>query len=66
MSNTIYHYEHCNKSTGALALLQQHGIKATIIDYVITPPTLADLQRLSRMLGVGALAMIRTTDKHFI
>jgi arsenate reductase len=66
MSDTIYHYEHCSKSTGALALLQKHGINATIVDYATTPPSLADLQRLSRMLGIGALGMIRTTDKLFL
>jgi arsenate reductase len=65
MSNTIYHYEHCGKSIGALALLKQHGVEAEVIDYLVTPPTMADLERLSKLLGLGALAMMRTTDKHF-
>jgi len=64
--NTIYHYKHCSKCVGALALLQQHGVNATIVDYVTSPPTVVELQRLSRLLGLGALDMIRTTDQHFI
>lgn len=66
MHNVIYHYEHCSKCIGALALLKQRGIEAEVIDYLTTPPILADLERLSRLLGVGPLGMMRTTDKDFI
>ena len=61
----IYHNAACSKSTGALALLAERGIAAEVVDYLATPPTVADLRRLSRLLGVGPLGMMRTTDKPF-
>ena len=66
MNPIIFHNAACNKSTGALALLNQHGVEAEIVDYLAKPPTVAELKHLSQLLGVGPLGMMRTTDKHFL
>jgi arsenate reductase len=63
--DVIYHNQHCSKSRGACELLKTHGRAAQVIDYVAQPPSLAELERLSRLLGVGALGMMRTDDKLF-
>ena len=63
--DAIYHNQHCSKSRGALELLQQHGRAPEIIDYVARPPSIEELERLGRLLGVGALGMMRTDDKLF-
>jgi arsenate reductase len=65
MASTIYHNDRCGKSRGALDLLRERGVSAEVIDYLATPPTIADLERLSRLLGLGALAMMRTGDPLF-
>ena len=65
MPNTIYHNDRCGKSRGALELLRERGVEAEVVDYLATPPTIADLERLSGQLGLGALAMMRTGDTPF-
>jgi len=47
---TIYHNPKCSNSRGALALLQQKGITPTIVEYLKTPPTKADLKKLAAAL----------------
>lgn len=65
MANTIYHNERCSKSRGAIDLLRERGVAAEVVDYVATPPTIADLERLGRLLGLPPLAMMRTGDPLF-
>lgn len=65
MSATIYHYEQCSKSTGALALLAERGIQTRIIDYRAQPPSVDELLRLRDLMGCTAIDMLRTGDKHF-
>lgn len=65
MSATVYHYEHCSKSTGALAILAERGIQAQIVDYRAHPPSVAELLRLRDLMGCTATDMLRTGDKHF-
>jgi arsenate reductase len=43
---TIYHNPRCSKSRQALELLQNNGIHPTIVEYLKTPLTLADLKKL--------------------
>lgn len=65
MSATIYHYEHCSKSSGALALLAERGIRTRIVDYRSHPPSVDELLRIRDLLGCTATDMLRTGDKHF-
>ena len=45
----IYHNNRCSKSRGALCTLQENGIEPTIINYLVTPPTIDELSRISAM-----------------
>src|SRR5512143_2757190 len=56
---TIYHNPKCSKSRGALALLEQHGVDTTVIEYLETPPTAADLRSLVAKLGIEPEQLVR-------
>lgn len=49
---TIYHNPRCSKSREALALLRDAGAAVTVIDYLKTPPTAAELSRLYGLAGM--------------
>jgi arsenate reductase len=56
---TIYHNPKCSKSRGALALLEQRGVDATVIEYLKTPPTAAELAALAAKLGIAPEQLVR-------
>jgi arsenate reductase (glutaredoxin) len=66
---TIYHNPRCSKSRQALALVQQfcgqNNIPLNIIDYLQTPPSLAQLSKLHRQLGIALRQMVRDNEEEF-
>ncbi len=65
MSVTIYHNPRCTKSRQTLALLEQHGIKPKIIEYLVTPPTEAELKRLLKLLGLSPRELLRKKEEEY-
>lgn len=65
MSVTIYHNPRCTKSRQTLALLEQHGIKPKVIEYLATPPTEAELKQLLKLLGMPPRALLRTKEVEY-
>jgi arsenate reductase len=65
MSVTIYHNPRCTKSRQTLALLEQRGIKPKVIEYLVTPPTEAELKRLLKLLGIAPRALLRTKEEEY-
>jgi arsenate reductase len=59
---TIYYNGQCSKCRTALGILKDKGVDAQVVEYRTTPPTVAELERLSRQLGLKALGMMRTED----
>ncbi len=59
---TIYHNPRCSKSRATLALLEQHGITPTIVEYLSAPPDAPALKRLLRMLGLAPRDLMRTNE----
>jgi arsenate reductase len=59
MSITIWHNPKCGTSRNALALLQESGHTPTIIEYLRTPPSAAEIARVAAAVG-GAQALLRT------
>jgi arsenate reductase (glutaredoxin) len=51
MAVTIYHNPRCTKSRQTLALLEERGVKPKVIEYLKTPPTTAELDRILTLLG---------------
>lgn len=65
MNTIIYHNPRCSKSRAALALLIEHGVSPTIIEYLKTPPDRSTLQQLLRALGLGARDIVRTHEPEY-
>jgi arsenate reductase len=61
----LYHNPRCSKSRGALELLEARGIAPTIVRYLETPPTAAQLQDLLVRLGLPARQLLRTGEEEY-
>jgi arsenate reductase (glutaredoxin) len=48
---TIYHNNRCSKSRQTLQLIEQRGIKPTVIDYQKSPPSHSELVTIIQQLG---------------
>ncbi|WP_213997136.1 arsenate reductase (glutaredoxin) [Arsukibacterium sp.] len=63
---TIYHNPRCSKSRDALALLQQHDSdNLTVIDYMKTPPTCAELTVILARLNLSARSLLRSKEAEY-
>lgn len=62
---TIYHYASCSKSRETLGLLKAHTDEVQIIEYLKTPPTAAELEKLVSMLGIRPVELIRRGEPVF-
>jgi arsenate reductase len=60
---TIYHNPKCTKSRATLALLQERGLEPTVIEYLKTPPTAAELTAILRKLGIPAEQLVRKAEE---
>ncbi len=65
MSVTIYHNPRCSKSRQTLALLEQRGIKPKVIEYLVTPPTEAELKHLLKLLGIAPRELLRRKEEEY-
>lgn len=66
MNNTrIYHNPRCSKSRGAMELLRGRGIEPTVITYLDTPPTAAELRELLSMLDMTPRELVRTGEAEY-
>lgn len=61
-----YHNPRCSKSREVLALLQQHGIEPTIIEYLKKPPTEDELRDVIKKLGINPEALLRKGENVFM
>ncbi|QNP57786.1 arsenate reductase (glutaredoxin) [Paenacidovorax monticola] len=59
---TIYHNARCSNSRGALALLREHGIEPTIVDYIAQPLDHAQLAALVAAVGLPVRDLLRTKE----
>ena len=59
---TLYHYSRCSKSRAALALLEERGIKATVVNYLDTPLNAEQLTALLSKLGISARELMRSGE----
>jgi arsenate reductase len=62
MTVTIYHNPRCGKSRQALELLRKRGIEPTIVEYLKTPPSAAELRRLLKLLGMAPRQLLRKKE----
>ena len=59
MPVTIYHNPNCGTSRNTLAMIRNSGEEPTVIEYLKTPPSRAELVSLLARMGVGPRAVLR-------
>lgn len=59
---TIYHNPRCSKSRQTLALIQEKGVKPTVIEYLNVPPTSAELDSILDLLGMEPRELMRRKE----
>jgi arsenate reductase len=59
---TIWHNPRCSKSRQTLELLRERGIEPTIVEYLKTPPTEAELTHALADLGMKPRDLIRKRE----
>ena len=62
MSVTIYHNPRCGKSRDTLALLTGRGLSPVVIEYLKTPPSVAELTGILGLLGIPAKQLLRKKE----
>ena len=62
MPVTLFHNPKCSTSRNALALLREHGVEPTVIEYLKTGWDRATLERLAAKAGVGVAGLLRKRE----
>lgn len=62
MKATIWHNPKCSTSRKTLDLLKAAGAEVTIVEYLKTPPSRAELKRLYDRAGMTARQGLRTNE----
>ncbi|MCQ4257785.1 arsenate reductase (glutaredoxin) [Stutzerimonas stutzeri] len=62
---TLYHNPRCSKSRNALELLEQRGLPLTIVRYLETPPSAAELEQIVALLGIDPRQLLRTGEDEY-
>jgi len=65
MTVTIYHNPRCSKSRQTLALLEEKGVAHEVIDYRKTPPSVAELKKVLKKLGLKAHDIVRKGEARY-
>jgi arsenate reductase len=65
MNLTIYHNPSCSKSRKTLELIEEHGIKPRIVEYLKTPPDADTVLKLARQLGLRVVDILRPAEADF-
>jgi arsenate reductase len=55
----IFHNPRCGKSRNTLAIIKEKGVAVEIIEYLKTPPSIAELKSLIDKLGIETTELIR-------
>ena len=62
MKATIYHNPKCSTSRNVLDMLREAGADVTVIEYLKTPPSRAELKRLYTRAGIIPRAGLRMRE----
>ncbi|MBA3678052.1 MAG: arsenate reductase (glutaredoxin) [Sphingosinicella sp.] len=62
MKATIYHNPACGTSRKTLEILQHEGADVTIVEYLKTPPSREELQRLYERCGIAPRQGLRDKE----
>ncbi len=62
MKVTILHNPRCSKSRQALQLLKDRGVEPEIVEYLKSPPDVAELGRILDLLGLAPRDLMRRKE----
>jgi arsenate reductase len=62
----IYHNQRCGKSRNCLLFLEESNAAFEIINYLVTPPTAAELVSLLQKLNLTPIELVRQKEKIWI
>jgi len=62
---TIYHNPRCMKSRQTLALIEEKGENFIIKEYLKTPPSKEELKKITELLEIKPLDLIRKGEAEF-
>jgi len=62
---TIYHNARCSKSRQTLALLEENGVEADVVEYLNDMPNKATLKSIIAALGVSPHDIVRTKEAQY-
>jgi len=62
---TLYHNPRCSKSRAALQLLEERGLQPTVVHYLDTPPSAAQLREVLNKLGIPARQLLRSGEDEY-
>ncbi|HCA9524893.1 TPA: glutaredoxin-dependent arsenate reductase [Klebsiella variicola subsp. variicola] len=62
---TIYHNPDCGTSRNILALIRNSGVEPTVILYLETPPSRAELKKLIADMGISVRALLRKNTEPY-
>jgi arsenate reductase len=65
MAVTIYHNPRCTKSRETLKLLEERGIQPTVVNYLETPPTKAELENILDLLKMEPRDLMRKQEPEY-
>ena len=63
MKATIYHNPMCGTSRKTLEILRDEGADVTVIEYLKTPPSAAELKRIYARAGISPREGLRTREQ---
>ncbi len=62
---TIWHNPRCSKSRETLALLQSRHMEIEVIEYLITPPQAAEIERALALLRMQPRELLRRNESDY-
>ena len=62
---TSYHNPRCSKSRQTLALIEEQKHDVSIVEYLKTPLSIAEIEKLLSLLNVSPRDMMRTKEAEF-
>ncbi|OBG31946.1 MULTISPECIES: arsenate reductase (glutaredoxin) [Mycolicibacter] len=58
----VYHNPRCSTSRKTVELLRENGIEPTVVEYLKTPPSRAELAEMISAAGIGVRDAVRTGE----
>ena len=62
MTSVIYHNPRCTTSLKTLDLLRDNGIEPTVVQYLKTPPSRAELAKMIKDAGIDVRTAVRKRE----